>query len=171
LRPRSHLRNAATISLRRRVAATLKRSTRVQYTLAGCRVCRHTRARCVTFHAVGFAVPLLSPARRWSLTPPFHPYLIRTRAFARPRPSAVCSLWHCPSVTRRPKSPAGGWALPTTVPCRARTFLCGQLAVGKPTSRSSAAIAFASPSLLTCQPFSLVHPRPVAGQKCSRPEW
>ncbi len=38
----------------------------------------------------------------------------------RSTPSAVCFLWHFPS----PLDPCqGGWALPTTVSCRARTFL------------------------------------------------
>jgi hypothetical protein len=34
------------------------------------------------------------------------------------RPAAVCSLWHCPAGHP-------GWALPTTLPCGARTFLGG----------------------------------------------
>ena len=51
-----------------------------------------------------------SPGRWWSLTPPFHPY-----RSARTRP-AVCFLWHCPAGHP-------GWALPTTLPCGARTFL------------------------------------------------
>src|SRR5690606_37208299 len=29
---------------------------------------------CLVLHAVGLAVPRLSPAGRWALTPPFHPY-------------------------------------------------------------------------------------------------
>ncbi len=33
---------------------------------------------------------------------------------------AVCFLWHFPALPRRRRS---GWALPTTVPCRVRTFL------------------------------------------------
>src|SRR5262249_11584487 len=33
-------------------------------------------------------------------------------------PSAVCFLWHCPAGHP-------GWALPTTLPCGARTFLDG----------------------------------------------
>src|SRR5690606_2017059 len=43
----------------------------------------------------------------WSLTPPFHPY--------RPRP-AVCFLLHF-------LADRSGWALPTALPCGARTFL------------------------------------------------
>jgi hypothetical protein len=47
--------------------------------------------------------------RWWSLTPPFHPY---------PREGAVCFLWHFPAGHP-------GSALPTTLPCGARTFLAG----------------------------------------------
>ncbi len=39
------------------------------------------------------AVPGLSPAPRWALTPPFHPYLCSEE------PSAVCSLLPAPEVT------------------------------------------------------------------------
>ncbi len=42
--------------------------------------------------------------------------LTRVDAFAPPR--AVCFLWHCPAGHP-------GWALPTTLPCGARTFLGG----------------------------------------------
>ena len=49
---------------------------------------------------------------RWALTPPFHPCPLRES----PRPLAVCSLWHFPSG--RP-----AWALPSILPCGARTFL------------------------------------------------
>ena len=59
---------------------------------------------------VGFAVPLLLPAARWSLTPPFHPCLCSCE------PSAVCSLWHCPS-------PCDARPLAGTTPYGARTFL------------------------------------------------
>jgi len=47
--------------------------------------------------------------RWWSLTPPFHPY-------PRTDPGAVCFLWHYPAGHP-------GSALPTTLPCGARTFL------------------------------------------------
>ncbi len=47
-------------------------------------------------------------ARRWSLTPPFHPY--------RPLGAGGMFLWHCPSG-----HPA--WPLASTVPCGVRTFL------------------------------------------------
>ena len=61
--------------------------------------------------------------RWWSLTPPFHPY--------RPGPaigwsvSAVCFLWHCPAGHP-------GSALPTTLPCGARTFLTAHRAARPP---------------------------------------
>jgi len=65
--------------------------------------------RCLsTLLQVGFALPPLSPGARWSLTPPFHPY--------RCKAPAVCSLWHFPADH-------SGSALPTTLPCGARTFL------------------------------------------------
>ena len=47
------------------------------------------------------------PGRRWSLTPPFHPY---------PPRRAVYSLLHLPSGHPGP-------ALPASLPCGARTFL------------------------------------------------
>jgi hypothetical protein len=50
--------------------------------------------------------------RWWSLTPPFHPY----RRTGTPVPAAVCFLWHFPAGHP-------GSALPTTLPCGARTFL------------------------------------------------
>jgi hypothetical protein len=49
-----------------------------------------------------------SPGRRWALTPPFHPY--------RPARPAVSFLWHFPSGHP-------DWALPSVLPCGARTFL------------------------------------------------
>jgi hypothetical protein len=55
------------------------------------------------------------PGCWWSLTPPFHPYPWE--------PRAVCFLWHCPS-----SHPA--WALPSTLPCGVRTFLCVQRSPG-----------------------------------------
>jgi len=48
---------------------------------------------------MGFAMPARLLAQRWSLTPPFHPYL-------GPKPAAVYSLWHFPSArfnTYRPR--------------------------------------------------------------------
>ncbi len=53
------------------------------------------------------------PARWWSLTPPFHPY-----PPAGMRRKAVYFLWHWPAGYPE-------WALPTTLPCGARTFLGG----------------------------------------------
>jgi hypothetical protein len=49
-------------------------------------------ARCLALHAVGFAMPPLSPVARWALTPPFHPYPRRASTT-----QAVSSLWHCPA--------------------------------------------------------------------------
>ena len=63
------------------------------------------------------------PGRWWSLTPPFHPYLpgpATGRAGA-----AVCFLWHCPAGHP-------GSALPTTLPCGARTFLTAHRAARPP---------------------------------------
>src|SRR6478609_5114322 len=40
--------------------------------------------------------------------------------------AAVCSLWHCPAGHP-------GWALPTTLPCGARTFLGGEVLRPAPT--------------------------------------
>ena len=45
-------------------------------------------------------------------------------------PTAVCSLWHCPAGHP-------GWALPTTLPCGARTFLGEQLTVTNHRSHST----------------------------------
>jgi hypothetical protein len=59
--------------------------------------------------------------RWWSLTPPFHPY---PRASAK----AVCFLWHCPAGHP-------GSALPTTLPCGARTFLTGPNGPARPPGR------------------------------------
>jgi hypothetical protein len=65
--------------------------------------------------------------RWWSLTPPFHPYPLTSQ-------EAVCFLWHCPAGHP-------GSALPTTLPCGARTFLGapGKLARrGRPADSPSA---------------------------------
>ncbi len=71
---------------------------------------------CPVWPCSGWGLPSLPghPGSWWSLTPPFHPYLPFTvRA---PMRRAVCSLWHWPAG--HPE-----WALPTTLPCGARTFL------------------------------------------------
>jgi hypothetical protein len=47
---------------------------------------------CLALHAVGLALPRLSPAARCALTAPFHPYLRLTEA----RAQAVSFLWRCP---------------------------------------------------------------------------
>ena len=74
-------------------------------------------------HRVGFALPCLSPAKRWALTPPFHPCLWPCG------PSAVSSLLHFPS--RRRAQPLAG-----TPPCGARKFLqaCRPAAIRPPTT-------------------------------------
>jgi hypothetical protein len=59
--------------------------------------------------------------------------LHRRFTLADPNGSAVCSLWHCPAGHP-------GWALPTTLPCGARTFL-STAGVPRPPDR------LASPSL------------------------
>jgi len=77
---------------------------------------------CLTLHAVRFALPPPSPEERWALTPPFHPCL---SPGSPPRsggvPKAIGGLFSVALSLAR--WPAGGWALPTTVSCRARTFL------------------------------------------------
>jgi hypothetical protein len=46
---------------------------------------------CLTLHRVGFAVPSVSPRKRWALTPPFHPCLpVRRRA----RRFFFCGTFH-----------------------------------------------------------------------------
>ena len=62
---------------------------------------------CLALLRTRFAVRVVSPRPRWSLTPPFHPYRLTP---------AVCSLWHC-------LADRSGWVLPTALPCGARTFL------------------------------------------------
>ena len=55
---------------------------------------------------VGLAMPSLLPATRWSLKPPFHPYLAC---------KAVCFLWRYPSDF-------SAQALPGTIPSRSPDF-------------------------------------------------
>jgi len=52
---------------------------------------------------VGFTVPSPLPETRCALTAPFHPY-------RRPKPTAVCFLWHCP--WGRPRRALPGTAFP-----------------------------------------------------------
>src|SRR5881397_3452126 len=49
----------------------------------------------LALHRATLTVPAMSPSPRWALTPPFHPYLIRSDLIGIPSPwpSAVCSLW------------------------------------------------------------------------------
>ena len=71
-----------------------------------------TTGRRIAFHLallrVGFTQPSLLPEKRWSLTPPFHPY--------RENLPAVSFLLHFP-WTRLHRTLSG------TLPCEARTFL------------------------------------------------
>lgn len=69
---------------------------------------------------VGFTEPFRSPRTlvvSYTTVSPLPPT-------GRSRTTAVCSLWHCPAGHP-------GWALPTTLPCGARTFLDA----GRPTPR------------------------------------
>ena len=79
---------------------------------------------------VGFALPALSPEPRCALAAPFHPY--PTAQPLRATSGAVCFLWHFP--WGHPRS-----ALPTTLPCGARTFLSPRLAARTATTRPSPA--------------------------------
>jgi len=89
-------------------------------------------ARGGVFHAPSVTRRAVRSYRTFSPLP--DPLRGRPKAPA-PRPSAVSSLWHCPApatetpVARRPV--AGGWALPTAVFCRARTFLRSPLPTGE----------------------------------------
>lgn len=49
----------------------------------------------LALHRATLTLPVMSPSLRWALTPPFHPYLIRSDEIGvqSPWPSAVCSLW------------------------------------------------------------------------------
>ncbi len=77
---------------------------------------------------VGFALPIPSPGPRCALTAPFHPYPATQPL--RAAGEAVCFLWHFP--WGRPRS-----ALPTTLPCGARTFLPSRLAAETAATRPS----------------------------------
>jgi len=101
--------------------------------------------RCLALHAVGFAMPGLSPGRRCALTAPFHPCLW-------PKPiggvfSVALSL--VPIARDR-------WALPTTVSCRVRTL------PPVPDKREPAAVLPAHRGILrpNCN-----HPPPTAGSR------
>ncbi len=86
--------------------AALKRSRRP---------CGRSRMALLTLLRVGFTKPPQSPAALVVSYTTFSPLPL-----ARPRtgPRAVCFLWHCPAGHP-------GSALPTTLPCGARTFLTG----------------------------------------------
>lgn len=90
------------------VASEIKRPTR-RYSEAGRFIPLY-----LAFLPVGFAMPSMSPSKRWALTlslpaPPFHPYPIN-------KDETVYFLLHFPSRHRDS-------ALRSTVPCGARTFL------------------------------------------------
>ncbi len=95
------------------VAAGLVRSTRGLGRAALDRPRRATvRRLLLTLLQVGFTEPSESPRT-----------LVVSYTTVSPlpdasRPPAVCFLWHCPAGHP-------GWALPTTLPCGARTFLGG----------------------------------------------
>ncbi len=63
------------------------------------------------------------------------------------RAEAVCSLWHC-------LADCSGWALPTVLPCGARTFL----GTGEPVTRPSSRPIRTVESTRAGQPFSAVSP-------------
>src|SRR5687767_565072 len=92
------------------VAGGLVRSTRELGRAALERSRRWPRATLLILLQVGFTEPLRSPGA-----------LVVSYTTVSPLPSgrsraAVCFLWHCPAGHP-------GWALPTTLPCGARTFL------------------------------------------------
>ncbi|GAB3598470.1 hypothetical protein GCM10027446_28780 [Angustibacter peucedani] len=78
-----------------------------------------SNAPCLTLLRVGFAEPPPSPGVLVVSYTTVSPLLDRRTG------RAVCSLWHCPAGHP-------GWALPTTLPCGARTFL----GTGEPVTRS-----------------------------------
>jgi len=100
------------------VADSLVRSTREHRagsprTLAQART-RRVRAL-LTLLRVGFTEPPQSPA---ALVVSYTTVSPLPRGAGTPRRGAVCFLWHCPAGHP-------GSALPTTLPCGARTFLTG----------------------------------------------
>ena len=79
------------------------------------------RAALVTLLRVGFTEP---PGSLRALVVSYT--TVSPLPLARPR--AVCFLWHCPAGHP-------GSALPTTLPCGARTFLAGAMAPARPPGR------------------------------------
>ncbi len=87
----------------------------------------------MALHAVGFTLPLLSPAKRCALNTPFHPYLyyhVRSASKDITHNQTIGGIFSVAlalTLDRRKNTTlllcAGRWALPTTVSCRARTFL------------------------------------------------
>jgi len=81
-----------------RVASNLKRPTRRPrpgQPVAVSRIEKRQLSSYLALHRATLTVPAMSPSPRWALTPPFHPYLIRSDLIGIPSPwpSAVCSLW------------------------------------------------------------------------------
>ena len=62
----------------------------------------------LALHRATLTVPVMSPSPRWALTPPFHPYLIRSDSIGIPSlwPSAVYSLWCWCRITPPGRYPA-----------------------------------------------------------------
>ena len=89
---------------------------------------------------MGFTVPPPSPGSAVGSYPTVSPLLVAKLEF---RPVAVCFLWHFPSG-----HPA--WALPSTLPCGARTFLTLMGAATRPTCQSSLL------NSQVCQPIGLM---------------
>jgi len=88
-----------------------------------------------------------------------------------PGGAAVCFLWHCPAGLP-------GWALPTTLPCGARTFLDASLSCGRrrdrPASPSrgskrTAARAAAAPRCGMSAGWSSTHARSRPRRVCRPP--
>ena len=85
----------------------------------------------LTLLRVGFTEPPRSPGA-----------LVVSYTTVSPLPScrsgtAVCFLWHCPAGHP-------GWALPTTLPCGARTFLGGSPRRGRPAGSSVSSLGLVS---------------------------
>src|SRR5215831_16075029 len=93
------------------------------------RPCDRSRKALLTLLQVGFTKPPQSPA---ALVVSYT--TVSPLPLARPKtgPGAVCFLWHCPAGHP-------GSALPTTLPCGARTFLTGFPRRGRPADSPAAA--------------------------------
>jgi hypothetical protein len=74
-------------TVRRRIISLGRQSPAASCSLPGTRMARAAPRPCLALLRVGFAMPLLLPVARWSLTPPFHPCLCRSRGHRR---SVLC---------------------------------------------------------------------------------